>query len=52
MKMVKINKAWHQDNRMPVNPTLGQRIQWHIEHARNCKCRPIPDKILKEIKKR
>lgn len=47
-----INKEWHLANRMPKNPTLDQRIQWHIEHAKHCKCRPIDEKILEEIKKR
>ena len=35
---------------MPVNATLEQKIQWHKKHAQNCKCRPMPDKIAKEIK--
>jgi hypothetical protein len=52
MEKAKTNKIWHQDNRMPVNSTLEQRIQWHIKHAKNCKCRPMPDNISKEIKKR
>ena len=37
---------------MPMNPSFEQRIQWHIEHARNCSCRKIPGAILEEIKKR
>jgi len=47
-----INKEWHKANRMPKNPTLEQRIKWHLAHAKNCKCRPIPKKLLAEIKKR
>jgi len=50
--MKKINKTWHEDNRMPLKATLEQRIQWHIKHVKNCQCRPMPDKIAKEIKKR
>jgi hypothetical protein len=34
---------------MPKNPTLEQRIEWHLEHQKNCKCRPIPEKLLREI---
>jgi hypothetical protein len=44
-----INKKWHEAHRMPKNPTLQQRIIWHLEHAKNCYCRPIPEKILEEI---
>ncbi len=49
---MKINKEWHLANKMPKNPTLDQRVKWHIEHARNCSCRPLGGKILEEIKKR
>jgi len=51
MKM-KINREWHQGHPMPKNPSLEDRIHWHIEHARACKCREIPDSILKEIRRR
>lgn len=47
-----INREWHLNNKMPKNPTLEQRIQWHLEHEKNCKCRPIPEKLLEEIVKR
>ncbi len=50
--MSKINAEWHRANKMPKNPTLDQRIKWHLEHARNCSCRPLAGKILEEIKKR
>jgi len=46
---VKINKEWHLANRMPEKPTLEEKINWHILHARNCSCRPIPDSIKKDI---
>jgi hypothetical protein len=49
---MRINKAWHQANRMPKNATLDQRIAWHLAHAENCPCRPIPDKLRAEIAKR
>jgi len=47
---MKINAEWHVKNRMPKNPTLEQRIKWHIEHEKNCACRPIPEKLREEIK--
>jgi hypothetical protein len=37
---------------MPKNPTLEQRIEWHLAHATACDCRAIHGKILEEIKRR
>lgn len=48
----KINASWHLSNKMPKNPSLEERIKWHIEHSQNCKCRPMDPKIVKEIEKR
>lgn len=48
--MNKINKDWHLANKMPKKPTLDQRIKWHLEHAKNCKCRPLHGKILEKRK--
>jgi hypothetical protein len=47
---MKMNKEWHLAHKMPKNPTLEQRIKWHTAHAKNCACRPIPDKIKAEIR--
>ena len=49
---MKLNKEWHLKNRMPKNPTLDERIQWHIEHSKNCSCREMPESIKTEIEKR
>jgi len=48
---MKINKEWHLKNRMPKNPSLEERIKWHIEHVKNCACRPIPKRLQTEIEK-
>jgi hypothetical protein len=37
---------------MPRNATLDQRIAWHLAHAEACGCRPIPGKLLEEMKAR
>lgn len=50
--MGKINAEWHLKNKMPEKATTEQRIKWHLEHVKNCECRPIPDKLLIEINKR
>jgi len=47
-----MNAEWHSKNRMPKNPTIDERIKWHLEHVRNCTCHPLGGKILEEIKKR
>lgn len=49
---MKINKEWHLKHKMPKNPTMDQRIQWHLAHAKNCGCRKIDGKIAEEMKKR
>ena len=47
-----MNGAWHEANPMPKNPTLDQRIAWHLAHAANCGCRPVPDKLAEEMRRR
>lgn len=49
--MGKTNKKWHTENRMPRNPSLQERIKWHIKHAQACSCRPMPESIKKAIGK-
>ena len=49
---MKINKKWHELHPMPENPSLEERINWHIGHAKACKCREMPESIVKEIRKR
>lgn len=50
--MGKTNKLWHDENRMPKNATVQQRIEWHLAHAKACGCRPIPLLILRLLKGR
>ena len=45
-----INNKWHLQHKMPKNPTIDERIQWHLEHEKNCQCRPIPPSLRKKIK--
>ena len=49
---MKINKEWHLLHPMPENPTLEQRIAWHIGHTKHCKCREMPAAIKAAIKER
>jgi hypothetical protein len=47
-----INAEWHKRNVMPKNPTLEERIAWHLEHSKVCACRPIPPSLLQIINQR
>lgn len=49
---MKINASWHAKNRMPKNATVEQRIKWHLQHAKNCACRPVPEKLKPLLKKK
>ena len=44
---VALNREWHLAHRMPPNATLDQRIDWHLEHARECGCRELPASVVK-----
>jgi hypothetical protein len=49
----KINAEWHRKHRMPKHATIDQRIEWHLEHLKNCSCRTdVPPKLKEEITKR
>lgn len=47
-----MNSEWHEKNHLPARTTLRQRTRWHLEHARECGCRPIPKAVLADILKR
>ena len=49
---MKINAEWHKVHKMPKNPSQDERIEWHIEHAKQCQCWPIPAKLQAAIAKR
>lgn len=47
--MQNTNREWHERNKMPKTPSVQRRIKWHLAHEKHCACRPIPEKLLKEI---
>jgi hypothetical protein len=49
---MKINREWHEAHQMPKNPTLDERLDWHLGHAANCTCRAIPPSIRQELERR
>jgi hypothetical protein len=44
-----MNKEWHAEHRMPEKASTQQRIDWHLEHALVCDCRPIPEGLLGKL---
>jgi hypothetical protein len=48
----KLNKERHLANKMPAKATMDQKVKRHIDHVANCKCRPMPEPIKREIQKR
>ena len=40
-----INAAWHKAHRMPKNATDAERLRWHLEHKKECGCRPMPARL-------
>jgi hypothetical protein len=45
----KLNRQWHEANRMPRNASRSERLRWHQRHATVCGCRPIPESLLSGI---
>lgn len=42
---LKLNREWHEANRMPKNPSFEDRVAWHVEHQKHCACREMPQSI-------
>jgi DNA-3-methyladenine glycosylase I len=40
-----INERFHAKHPMPQRATETDRLAWHLEHAKRCGCRPIPDSL-------
>ncbi|WP_109019345.1 hypothetical protein [Leptospira kobayashii] len=46
----KTNREWHEKHRMPKNPSMQERVSWHLLHSKNCNCREIPKSVANYIK--
>ena len=44
-----MNREWHKQHKMPAAATVKQRIEWHLDHTKNCACRPFPKGLLSEL---
>ncbi len=51
-KPMAINRRWHEEHKMPPNANMQERIDWHMAHAANCACRPIPPTVLRAMDER
>ena len=47
-----MNKNWHSAHPMPKNANDEARIAWHLEHVKNCGCRPVPKGVVALMEKR
>jgi hypothetical protein len=47
-----LNPEWHKLHRMPKNPTLDQRVEWHVAHMAHCACRKPTGRVREELIKR
>jgi hypothetical protein len=48
----KLNAEWHREHRMPPKATLAQRVEWHLEHQKQCACRDMPASVKTELARR
>jgi uncharacterized protein YdhG (YjbR/CyaY superfamily) len=46
-----MNADWHRKHILPRGASLEQRIAWHREHQKQCACRPIPPKLLDQMRR-
>jgi len=47
-----MNRDWHNQHKMPEHATGNERIAWHLEHTKNCACRPMPAGLLPKLSER
>lgn len=47
-----LNAEWHRAHVLGSGAPMDRRIAWHIEHARECGCRPIPTSVQRAIDER
>ncbi|MGA3351910.1 MAG: hypothetical protein ABSD85_01830 [Acidimicrobiales bacterium] len=47
-----MNRPWHEQHRLEKGSSIDARVQWHLEHAEACGCRPVPPPVLDEMERR
>jgi hypothetical protein len=46
-----MNRERHKQHPMPAGATVKERIEWHLEHVKNCGCRPFPKGLKAKMEK-
>ncbi len=46
-----MNTSWHKAHVLPKGASLEARIAWHREHQKRCGCRPVPPKLLDQMRR-
>jgi RimJ/RimL family protein N-acetyltransferase len=44
-----LNRAWHQRHVLGSHARMDDRVAWHLAHAQECACRPIPPTVAQQI---
>ena len=47
-----MNAEWHDEHALGQGAPLDRRVQWHLEHARECGCRAVPRTVAEELERR
>ncbi len=47
-----MNADWHRAHVLGPHASLDDRVRWHVEHAKACACREIPESIRAEMRNR
>ncbi|HLN77156.1 MAG TPA: hypothetical protein VK204_08930 [Nocardioidaceae bacterium] len=47
-----MNRDWHLAHVLGSKAPMDRRVEWHLEHARECGCGPIPPSVKAEIRAR
>jgi uncharacterized protein YdhG (YjbR/CyaY superfamily) len=46
-----MNADWHKKHVLAKGASVEERMAWHREHAKRCACRPIPAKLLDQMRR-
>jgi hypothetical protein len=40
-----MNREWHEKHPLGKNRSVEERVRWHREHQKHCRCRPVPESL-------
>ena len=47
-----VNAQWHDEHVLGQGASMDRRVEWHLEHAEACGCRPVPATVAAELERR